>query len=135
MTKLEMQAYIKRIYGSAYSVGLVHSVTEMAKALEIDKSGLSSALNGNEKYITNSLVKKVKNWAILNGLEEGELSPSAKPMNMGSGYFMPHEAQAMFDNMAETIRLQAQMLATMQAASPFMGASLSTSPKNLRTEK
>lgn len=59
----ERRTYIQGIYQKALGAGICRTQTEWAALLGIDRAGLSSAMNGNERTLTESLVKKVKMWA------------------------------------------------------------------------
>lgn len=68
----EKKEYLKMVYDEALRVGLCKNKTEWAALLEVDRTGLSSAMNGNPKACTDSLVSKVRMWAKVNGLEPAE---------------------------------------------------------------
>ena len=125
----ENKEYLLRIYNLAALRGLCRTKKEFAALLGVNDKGLSAAMNGSEKHLTESLVRKVRSWATLNQLEDD----APKEPKEQRGVFIPEATQAMFDNMAETIRIQAQMLASLQGATPFMGGVYA--PKNSRTEK
>lgn len=50
---------IDKAYKSLVGNGTIKNKKEFAEFLGIDRSGLSAAMNGNEKYLTDSLVSKV----------------------------------------------------------------------------
>ena len=120
--------YINRIFFLAASAGIVKQKQEFAEALEVDRSGLSAAMNGNERYLTASLVKKVRRFAIAHGLEEGDPQPEPKAAPaQGAGFWVPEEFRKTMENMTETIRIQAQIIAGLQPRS--VGALLGQSKK------
>ena len=118
--------YLQKIYNLAALRGLCRTRKEFAHLLGVNDKGLSAAMNGSEKNLTDSLVDKVRRFSLEHDLE-GDAPKEQR------GVFIPEATQAMFDNMAETIRIQAQMLASLQGATPFMGGVYA--PKNSRTEK
>ena len=132
MTPQEKQEYIKKVYGQAIGAGLVRTMKEFAGALEIDVSGLSSAINGKERYLTDRLVRKVERYAAANGLDGNPLPAQQQRQIPGEvgGVFVPEPLRAMFENMTETIRLQAQML----ASGPFTPGASMYGQKNFRTD-
>ena len=69
--------YLKRIYNLAVLHGLCVTKKEFAALLEVNDKGLSSAMNGNEKNLTESLVKKVQLFASANGLDKTDESLSS----------------------------------------------------------
>ena len=64
--------YLKRIYNLAVLRGLCVTKKEFATLLGVNDKGLSSAMNGNEKNLTESLVKKVQLFASANDLDRQE---------------------------------------------------------------
>lgn len=136
MTTLEKQAYLKKIYGLGIAAGLIRKLADFADALEIDRSGLSSAMNGKERNLTDRLVRKAQKWAMANGLEDenGEIQPvQVKPAE--PDIVIPAATAAMYTNMTETIRIQAEIIARLQSVSTPAGYTAMYAPKNLRTEK
>lgn len=69
---MDNKEYVNAVYKAAYARGLCSSVTEFAEKLGMNRSGVSSALNGSEKYLTKSFVRMVQAFAKMNGLEENE---------------------------------------------------------------
>ena len=85
--------YLNAIYREACYRGLCSSVTGFAELLEIDRSGLSSALNGNERYLTKSLLKKVRLFAKANGLDEEKPTPKEQEASEETVLLIPYEAR------------------------------------------
>lgn len=128
------QEYIRRIYLSARLANLCGKQKDFADKVGVSRSAMSAALNGVEAYLSDNLVAKVRLFAKDNGLEETKAAQdqSAARPAQGTGVFIPEETRAMFDNMAETIRIQAQMLAQFQGGALFGAAAFA--PKNYRTD-
>jgi len=123
--------YINRIFYLAASAGIVRQKQEFAEALEIDRSGLSAAMNGNEKYLTNSLVKKVHRFAVANGLEEGEPQTTTRAKVAEEDW-----KQQLIESQQRTIESQQrtiEALTQMQVGTAYMGGVFA--PKNSRPEK
>ena len=59
-TKEEMQLYLQGAYRRAVGAGKCRTLKEFSELIGVDRTGLSSALNGSEKHLTKSLVKKVR---------------------------------------------------------------------------
>ena len=55
-----MQLYLQGAYRRAVGAGKCRTLKEFAELIGVDRTGLSSALNGSEKHLTKSLVKKVR---------------------------------------------------------------------------
>lgn len=112
------QDYINRIYSLAVGARLVRTKGEFAAMLEVDRSGLSAAMNGNEKYQTKGLLKKVRRFAVAHGLEEGDPQPEPKAAPaQAPGFWVPEEFRKTMENMTETIKIQAQVIAGLQSRS------------------
>lgn len=129
----EMKDYLNRLLNEARKHGLCHTQGEFAALLEINPSTLSKALQGDERYLTPSLIKKVRRWAEQNGLEGDTPKPEPKEPDI----VIPAATAKMYENLTEsirqqneTIRLQAEMLSRMQTGTFVPG----TSPKNSRIE-
>lgn len=101
----ERQDYIIKIIGLAKARGLCKTQKEFAQLLGIDPTGLSLAVNGNPRGLTNSLVGKIRAFSMEHGLETG--TPAPKP----GGVYLPPETLELFNNLSETLRLQAELLA------------------------
>lgn len=125
------QEYLQSIFDLARIHHLCRSQKEFADLVGVSRSALSSALNGVEAYLTDNLLFKVQLFAKDHGLEPTKAALAQQPQ--GPGVFIPEETRAMFDNMAETIRIQAQMLLQYQAGfAPAAGGVFA--PKNSRLD-
>jgi hypothetical protein len=136
MTTLEKQAYLKKVFGLGVASGVIRTLKDLAEQLEVDASGLSSAMNGRERNLTDRLIRKVQKWAMANGLEDenGEMKPvQVKPAE--PDIVIPAATAAMYTNMTETIRIQAEIIARLQAVPTQPYAAGIYAPKNLRTDK
>ena len=88
--------YLNAIYREACYRGLCSSVKGFAELLEVDRSGISSALNGSERHLTKSLIKKVKLFAQANGLAEEKAEVAVKELDEPDGetiLVIPYEAR------------------------------------------
>lgn len=78
-TKIQI---IKDAYATALTSGMVKSKKEFAEFLGVDRSGLSAAMNGNERYLTDSLVSKV-----ISAMSQPSVSVSHSPhTNIATGH-------------------------------------------------
>lgn len=80
--------YLKRMYNLAALKGLCVTKKEFARLLGVNDKGLSAAMNGDPRNLTDSLVKKVELFASANGLEE-----QAQPEPFGSLLVIPYGAR------------------------------------------
>lgn len=122
----EKQEYIRNVMLKAMAVKLCTNQKEFAEIVGVSRSGLSSAMNGDQKNLTDSLVRKIRAFAIEHGLEES--SATAAPTD---GFWVPDAFRLTMENMSETIRIQAQLLAQYQGVAPFGAIGLNT-PKNFQ---
>ena len=53
------QERLKMVYSHLRSIGVVHTITDFAEAMGRKRPGVSSALNGNEIYLTDELFNAV----------------------------------------------------------------------------
>ena len=76
------------IFEQARSAGLARTQRDFAALLGINEKGFSSAMNGNEKYLTDSLIAKVSKFY------EENFDGSGNKMNKGTLPVIPTEAMA-----------------------------------------
>ena len=118
---MEKKDYLVKVYIAARAAGLCKTQGEFAALVGLNQSTISKAMQGDEKYLTDNLVKRIRLWAD-NVLEKHE---EPKP-----DIVIPAETVRMYENLTETIRLQAEMLSRLGAGTvPGF-----TSPKNYRIE-
>ena len=60
MNSYNKQDYIKHAFTTLKGLKVIKNWTDFADILEINRSVLSAAKNGDEKYLTDSLIEKVK---------------------------------------------------------------------------
>lgn len=137
----DKKEYLNRIYHQAVIAGLCSNKKEFAEIMEVNKSGLSSAMNGNEKNLTDRLVRKVRKFAVAHGLEDGAGTKPAPAQEQpaaptqGRGFYVPEEFRQTMENMSETIRIQAQLLAQQMQGAAFMGGAIYTPKNGYQTDK
>ena len=74
-------------------------------------------------------MKKVRRFAVAHGLEEGEPQPAPKTSPaQAAGFWVPEEFRKTMENMTETIRIQAQVIADLQTRTveSFLGTGKKT---------
>lgn len=96
MTLEEKKEIVVSVYRKALGAGLCRTVKEFAELLEMNVSGVSSALNGSERHLTDSFIAKVTRWERKN---LGEDSMKIKRPDI----VIPAETQEMYNNMARAI--------------------------------
>ena len=85
---MELQEYINQVFELARTAKMVKTRAEFADLLEINRSSLSAALNGNEKYLTDSLERKVRRFQETHFSDDGSMAPK------GTLPVIPTEAMA-----------------------------------------
>lgn len=83
-----MQEFINQVFEQARAGRLVKTRADFADLLEINRSSLSAAMNGNEKYLTDSLEKKVRRF------KDEHLSEAGDVLQKGTLPVIPTEAMA-----------------------------------------
>lgn len=101
----EKQEFLRRVFHAAQLRGLCRTQKEFAALVGADKSAISSAMNGNERFLTDSLVFKVRLFADREGLEtDGQAPKKRETMEI------PVDFKQMLDNMSEVLASQSRLL-------------------------
>ena len=115
--------YLNRIYHLAVIAGLCTQKREFAELLEVNRSGLSSAMSGDEKNLTDSLIRKVRAFAREHGLEGGAPTPAVQPepeVKPQRSIEIPAETLELYTSLAKSVdRLSAMVERMMPGASVF----------------
>lgn len=116
--------YINRIFHLAVIAGLCTQKKEFADLLEVNRSGLSSAMNGDEKNLTASLIRKVRKFAEANGLE-GEGPAQAEPEEKKQRTIeIPAETLELYTSLAKSVDRLSAMVERMMPGASMYGASV-----------
>lgn len=120
--------YINRIYNLARMRGLCRNQKEFSELLAMNQSTISKALLGDERYITENFLRRVRIWVEQMGLEVDESKQKKEP-----DIIIPAATATLYNNMSETIRIQAELIARLQTgmAAAMPGA---YAPKNFQTD-
>ena len=125
--------YINRVYRLALGAGLCNNKSEFADLLGMNRAGVNSAMNGNEKNLTDKLVQRVRMFAQTHGLEEKKEVQPAPAHPKGEGVFIPPETLELYNNLSETCRTLSALLARAQGGVPSYTPTYA--PKNFPAEK
>lgn len=120
--------YINRIYNEARMQGLCSKQGEFAELLGMNPSTISKALQGDERYLTDNFIRRVQIWEkqVLNSAPRVE-KPSRPDI------VIPAATAELYNNMSETIRVQAEIIARLQSG--IVGALPGAyAPKNFQTD-
>ena len=85
---METREFINQVFEQARAAGFVKTRADFADVLGINRSSLSAAMNGNEKYLTDSLEKKVKTFY------DEHFSDGGEVLTKGTLPVIPTEAMA-----------------------------------------
>ena len=118
--------YIARVFNDARALGICSKQKEFAELLGMNSSTLSNALNGNERYLSDSIIRRVQAW------EQQVLDPRRgdRPAPARPDIVIPAATADLYNNMSETIRIQAEIIARLQA-----GGYSGLAPKNFATDR
>lgn len=125
-TKDEKLAALTEVYRHALGAGLCRTQKEFAELLGVTSTTLSSAMNGSERHLTDSLVARALGWEArnLNGTEP------KKPKR--PDIVIPAETQDMYNNMARAI---ADLSDILRRAGLVVGNGLNIQKNFLRDDK
>lgn len=122
---------LERIFAAARLAGKIKSQKDFALAIGVHPSSMSCALNGDERYLTDKLMRMATQWARLEGIE-GE--PAPKPKDNRPDILIPAATMDLYTSMAKSIdRLTAIVERLQPGASAF--TTMQTTQKNFLTEK
>ena len=128
----DKKEYITRIYNEARLRGLCHTQGEFAQLLGMNQSTISNALKGDEKYLTVNFIRRVKAWASQMLTDERKETAQTAP---APDITIPAATATLYNNMSETIRLQAEIIARLQGGIATSVQAGVYAPKNYRIEK
>ena len=124
----EKQEIILGIFEEAKKHGLAHNQKEFAVLVDVNASTLSQALAGNEKYLSDRMVRRVQRWA-QEHLKEEKPAHESRP-----DIVIPAATMDLYTCMAKSIdRLTAMVERLQPGAGAFSG--IQTAPKNYRLDK
>jgi transcriptional regulator with XRE-family HTH domain len=112
---------ITRIFNEARARGLCKNQKQFADLMGMNPSTISNALQGKERYLTKSVVRRFKSWE---ALALGENRPGAQPQqDTRPDILIPAATMDLYTSMAKSIdRLTALVERLEPGASAFVGA-------------
>lgn len=123
--------YINRIYNLARLRGLCKTQGEFAQQIGLNQGSMSKALKGDPHFTTDSLIRRIQVWAALAGLEQLGAVPEKEPEKpKRPDIVIPAETADLYNNMSQTIRIQAELIARMQGVSVGSLGVLGVAEKN-----
>ena len=122
--------YILNLYNEARVLGLCKTQKEFADLLGMNPSTLSNAIQGKDGYLTDSILRRIQAWEnqVLEPKRSGRPKEPERP-----DIIIPAATADLYNNMSETIRIQAELIARLQTgmAAAMPGA---YAPKNFQTD-
>lgn len=109
MDKTQKLDFLNAAYAQCVQEGRVRTRGEFAALIGIDRSGLSAAMNGNEKYLTDSLVNKVRSAVPFHPSSGTPGTPGTKP-----DITIPAAVADLYKNMAESNKELSSTVKTQQ---------------------
>lgn len=117
---------LKKALNDARMAGLAKTQRDFAALVGSNETTISRALKEDDRYLTDSLVDKVETV-----MAKKIGAPEQEPQK-SRGVFLPDETRALYENMSETIKIQAQIIAQMQGQ---LSTSVPFPAKNTYLEK
>lgn len=107
-----------QIFEELRGLNLVRTQKEMAELMEVDRTTLSSAMNGNTRVYTQSMVVRAERLRtrLLNG--ESTPAPTPTPKDVA----IPSDLLGIIATQAETIRSQQEVIARLTGVETKKGA-------------
>lgn len=96
-TKQEKLDTLQDVFRRAQGAGICRTQKEFAELIGVTHTTISSAMNGSEKHLTDSLIGRVRSWELNNLDGEKQRTPERPPI------IIPAETQDMYNNMARAI--------------------------------
>lgn len=116
---------VNKIFLRARMLGKCRTQKDFCAVLGMNQSTISKALQGDERYLTDSLVRRLQLWEE-QVLGKEEAAPVQEPQR--PDIVIPAATADLYNNMSETIRIQAEIISRLQAG---VGAAIAAgAPKN-----
>ena len=78
---MERQEYLMSIYRKALGAGLCTNKSTFAEIVGVYRTTMSSAMNGDPKFLNDVFMRRLRRWAEQNGLDGEQAPPMAAPSN------------------------------------------------------
>jgi transcriptional regulator with XRE-family HTH domain len=121
--------YLERVFYDARLLGLCKTQKEFAELLGMNPSTISNALKGEDRYLTDSIIRRVQAWElqVLQPRKESTPEP-AQPQR--PDIVIPAATMDLYTSMAKSIDRLSELVERLtagQTAAPVQGY---TAPKN-----
>lgn len=103
MNENEKQESLRQVFHAAMLKGLCRTQKEFAALIPVDPSALSSAMNGNPRFLTESLLSKVKLFALREGLDSTQ-KQKTETIEVPAGF------RETLENLSSVLASQARLL-------------------------
>lgn len=95
--------YVERIFFEARMRGLCKTQGEFAELLGMHPSTISNALKGEEKYLTDSIIRRVKAWELQVLQPRGQRITEPAPVQQRPDIVIPAATMDLYTSMAKSI--------------------------------
>ena len=127
--------YLERIFFEARKAGLCKTQKEFAALLGMNPSTISNALKGDEKYLTESILRRVQAWET-QVLRRDSPGPSSAPVqDTRPDIVIPAATMDLYTAMAKSIDRLTALVERLQPGASAFSIQPGLSPKNSRTEQ
>lgn len=106
---MDKKQRVSTIYEDLINRGIVKSKQEFAALVGVNYQNLSTAMNGNERFLTDKLVGRIV--AKYNEIVKEADRP--EPQDTSDYVLIPKDTAEMYKNMAATIKAQSDLIETL----------------------
>lgn len=126
--------YLERIFYEARFKGLCRTQKDFSELVGMNPSTISNALKGDEKYLTDSIVRRIQSWErqVLKR-EPSQPQPSQEPAR--PDIVIPAATMDLYTSMAKSIDRLTALVERLQPGASAYTSLGSQAPKNYRIEK
>ena len=124
--------YINLIFNKARMNGLCKTQGDFALLLGMNKATISKALQGDEKYLTDNFIKRVRAWES-QILKDGPQPTPAPVEDTRPDIVIPAATMDLYTSMAKSIDRLSSMLERLSPGASAYAPGVYT-PKNYRTD-
>lgn len=118
----EKHEILERVFAAARLRGKCKTQKDFAEMVGVHPSTISLAMKGDEKYLTDKLIRVVTQWARIEGID-GDPIPQPQARDSRPDIVIPAATMDLYTSMAKSIdRLTALVERLQPGASAYSGA-------------
>jgi len=125
--------YLERVFYDARLLGLCKTQKEFAELLGMNPSTISNALKGEDRYLTDSIIRRVQAWEfqVLKPRKESTPGP-AQPQR--PDIVIPAATMDLYTSMAKSIDRLSELVERLTAGQTAAHVQGYTAPKNYQVK-